>query len=203
MEPKSGSDERHERLRAEVARNPFISDEDLAERLGVSIHTVRSDRRRLGIPEVRRRGKDLLPDLFGRPRPLTNREVLGDLLEVSADREGLSLLETTEEMGLETSRVIRGHVLFAQANTLANAVVDTEIALTAEAKVEYLAPAHVGERILAKARVLRVRRHARTVDVVLKTPKGAVFHGLFTIHGLTRGAAEHLKIIHTKEGEGA
>jgi acyl-coenzyme A thioesterase PaaI-like protein len=199
MDDKLSSDARHRRIKDEIASNPFISDEDLAARLQVSIHTIRSDRRRIGIPEVRKRGKDLTRGLFGQARALSQREIVGEILEIEADLQGLSLLEATEDMGLAKTRVVRGHVLFAQANTLAAAVVDAEIALTQEAKIEYIAPAHVGDRILAKAKVIESQKRKRVVEVVLKTQNDVVFHGTFTIHCLTAEAAAHLGIL-TNQG---
>jgi acyl-coenzyme A thioesterase PaaI-like protein len=201
MSEKSGSEERHERIRSEVHKNPFISDDDLASILSVSIHTVRSDRRRIGIPEVRKRGKDITHNLFAQARALSQQEMVGVILEIAPDKEGLSLLETTEAMSLEKTRIIRGHILFAQANTLANAVVDAEIALTAEAKIEYIAPAYAGDRILAKAKVVNAQKRKRVVEVLLKTPKELVLHGTFTINCLTLDAASHLQIIHEKRPE--
>ncbi|MBN1596387.1 transcription factor FapR [candidate division FCPU426 bacterium] len=199
MNGKSNSEERHERIETEIKKNPFISDEDLATLLQVSIHTVRSDRRRMGIPEVRKRGKDITHNLFAQSRALSNQEVIGEILEIESDKEGLSLLETTEAMSLEKTKIVRGHILFAQANTIANAVVDAKIALTAEAKIEYIAPAYAGDRILAKAKVVGSHKRKRVVEVVLKTQKDLVLHGTFTITCLTYEAAAHLRIIHEKE----
>jgi len=199
MSDKGNSSERHAQIRTEIERNPFISDDDLASRLQVSIHTVRSDRRKMGIPEVRKRGKDITHNMFAQPRSLSHQEVIGEILEIDSDKEGLSLLDTTAAMSLEKTRIVRGHVLFAQANTIANAVVDAEIALTAEAKIEYIAPAYAGDRILAKAKVIGSQKRKRVVEVMLKTQKDLVFHGTFTINCMTREVAEHLQIIHEKQ----
>ncbi len=46
--------ERHQKLLDEIKANPFITDEELAEVLSVSIPTVRLDRLELAIPEVRK-----------------------------------------------------------------------------------------------------------------------------------------------------
>jgi acyl-coenzyme A thioesterase PaaI-like protein len=199
MIEKTNSTERHERIKTEIGKNPFISDDDLASFLEVSIHTIRSDRRKMGIPEVRKRGKDITHNLFAQSRSLSHQEIVGEILEIETDKEGLSLLETTEKMSLEKTKIIRGHILFAQANTIANAVVDAEIALTAEAKIEFIAPAYAGDRILAKAKVISSHKRKRVVEVILKTQKDLVFHGTFTINCLTYEAASHLQIIHEKE----
>jgi acyl-coenzyme A thioesterase PaaI-like protein len=186
--------ERHTQLTAELARNPFLSDDQLATLLKVSIHTVRADRRKAGIPEVRKRGDGLSEALFARARTLSQQEIVGELLEVDLDREGLSLLETTAEMGLRKSGIIRGHWLFAQANTLANAVVNADVALTGDAQVRFLAPVHVGERTLAKARMVVSRRHMKKVQVVIKTKDKMVFEGVFTIHCLSEKLATHFRL---------
>ncbi len=199
MSDKVNSNDRHARIKAEVEKNPFVSDDDLASTLEVSIHTVRSDRRKIGIPEVRRRGKEITHNLFAQARPLSQQEIVGEILEIVPDKEGLSLLETNDQMALAKTRIVRGHILFAQANTIANAIIDAEITLTAAAKIEYIAPAYAGDRILAKARVLSTNKRKRQVEVILKTQKDLVFHGTFTIDGLTYEAAEHLQIIQEKK----
>jgi acyl-coenzyme A thioesterase PaaI-like protein len=195
--------DRLSRMQAEIEKNPFVSDEELAALLSVSIHTVRSDRRKIGIPEVRKRGRDFSEGLFGQARALSHQDIIGDLLEVDPDKEGLSLLDTNEQMGLRKTGIVRGHIIFAQANTLANAVVDAEIALTGQAKITYLAPVFVGERILAKAKVIAIRKRRKEVEVIMKTKKKLVFEGTFTIYCLNQDLAAHLNVLSEVESEGA
>ncbi len=186
--------ERHARMQAELALNPFLSDEQLATLLKVSIHTVRADRRRAGIPEVRKRGDNLSQALFARARTLSQQEIVGDLLELDLNRGGLSLLEATGEMGLSRSGIVRGHWLFAQANSLAIAVIDAQVALTGDAPVRFQAPLRVGERALARARVVGASRHARKVQVAIKSKERLVFEGTFTIHCLNEKLAVHFRL---------
>ncbi len=68
MKKHTGADARHERIRREVGENPLVLDEELASLLSVSIHTIRSDRRKIGIPEVRRRGREMSASLFASRR---------------------------------------------------------------------------------------------------------------------------------------
>lgn len=185
---------RHAKVKEEIQRNPFISDEELAQNLKASIHTVRADRRKIGIPEVRKRGREMSDSLFRHSRSLSDSEIVGEILEIELDKEGLSLLETTEGMGLKKSGIIRGHILFAQANTLANAIVDCEMAVTAEAQISYLAPAYAGEKLLAKAKVISSRVHRKKVEVVIKSPQRLVFEGMFQIYALDPVTAKHLHI---------
>ena len=55
--------ERQQLLLQQVKEKPFLTDEELAQKLGVSVQTIRLDRLELGIPELR----DI--HLFGK-RPL-------------------------------------------------------------------------------------------------------------------------------------
>ena len=43
---------------------------------------------------------------------------------------GISILQTTEEMVFERTQIVRGHYIFAQAESLAIAVIDAKVALT-------------------------------------------------------------------------
>jgi len=77
--------ERRRQLAAALAKNPLLLDDQLATLLKVSIHTVRSDRRKAGIPEVRKRGDGLSDVLYARARTLSQQEIVGELLEVDLD----------------------------------------------------------------------------------------------------------------------
>jgi acyl-coenzyme A thioesterase PaaI-like protein len=195
-------EERHERMLREIDKNPFILDEELARILNVSIHTIRSDRHKTGIPEVRRRGKNISDTMFAHSRTLKDPEIIGDILELDPDREGLSLLDTDESMAVEKSSIIRGHILFAQANSLANAILDSEVAMTSEAQVRFISPVRAGERVLAKARVTSSIKHKREVEVIMKTKKKLVFEGHFTIYCLDAGIAAHLSLLNEDEISG-
>ncbi len=188
-------EERLVRLHSRVAERPMSTDEELARELEVSVYTIRADRQRLGIPEARQRTKDVAANLYGKPRSLTNQEIIGELLEIEPDRSGLSLLETTAESGAQKTGIVRGHVLFAQANSLAASVVDADVALTGEAEVQFLSLVKVGERTLAKAVVLRREGRKREVEVVIKSKERVVFRGHFLMHGLPKGIASHLKLL--------
>ena len=47
--------ERQQLLLQQVKEKPFLTDEELAQKLGVSVQTIRLDRLELGIPELRGR----------------------------------------------------------------------------------------------------------------------------------------------------
>lgn len=50
---------RQERLIDILEKDPFVTDDSLSEQLNVSIQTIRLDRMALGIPELRKRIKDV------------------------------------------------------------------------------------------------------------------------------------------------
>ncbi|MEI3067737.1 MAG: HTH domain-containing protein [Phascolarctobacterium faecium] len=50
---------RQEHLSKMLERNPFLTDEQLAKALEVSIQTIRLDRLRMNIPEVRERTRQM------------------------------------------------------------------------------------------------------------------------------------------------
>ena len=52
-EKRRSKKKRQELLQQTIESNPFITDEDLAEKFQVSIQTVRLDRMELSIPELR------------------------------------------------------------------------------------------------------------------------------------------------------
>lgn len=186
--------QRQERIHLEIEKNPFITDEELAIMLDVSIHTIRADRRRIGIPDVRKRTREVAVSVYGQSKTLNETEIIGDLLEVELDREGLSLLDITPEMVSKKSGIARGHILFAQANSLANAIVDADVALTGEARIKFIAPVRCGERALAKARVIKADGRKKEVEVIIKTKKTLVFQGIFLIYCLSEDLAQHLNI---------
>lgn len=193
--------QRQERIGQEIENNPFVTDGELAELVEASIHTIRADRRKLGIPDVRKRTREVAVSVYGKSKALGESEIIGDLLEMELDREGLSLLEITSKMVAAKSGIARGHILFAQANSLANAIVDADVALTGEVRIKFFAPVRPGERVLAKARVLKTEGRKKEVEVIMKTKKTLVFQGVFLIYCLTEDLAQHMKIYYDGEGD--
>jgi acyl-coenzyme A thioesterase PaaI-like protein len=193
--------DRHDQIRRELEKNPYILDHELAEVLSVSIHTVRADRKALGIPDIRKRFREWSDARTARSKTITDKEIVGELLEVELDLAGISLLETADEMGFSNSRIIRGHVLFAQANSLAAAIVNSEHALTAQAQVQFSAAAYVGEKILGKARILSSNHWKKEVEVILKTPTAVVFKGHFLVYSLNERIAIRLGLVRSSTKE--
>lgn len=185
--PKSS---RLKKLTTYLDRNPFLTDEELAKVFKVSLQTIRLDRLELGIPELRERMKQYAEKFHFQVKSLAVPEIIGDLLDLELDKTGLSLLEITEDMVFRKNRIARGHVLFAQANSLAVAIVDAEVALTGTARVSFLKPVKMGEKIVAKAVVESKNANKYGISVTSKSDQEVVLKGEFKVFAVDyRGGA--------------
>ncbi|NLC53264.1 MAG: transcription factor FapR [Firmicutes bacterium] len=173
-------EQRHQTLLDKIEANPLLTDEQLAKELGVSIQTIRLDRLALGLPEMKERAKNLASRALSGDHP-ASLEVVGELLYCEPGVGGLSRMVAEPGMSLTRYNVIRGHYLFAQANSLAVAVADAPHALTGSARVEFPNPAQVGEELLARARVMEMRGRRYVVEVVTRVEDKEVFQGKFLI----------------------
>lgn len=173
--------ERQQLLQEKIRENPFLSDEELAKIFGVSIQTIRLDRLALGIPEQRERTKSMAERLHGVVKSMGTKEIVGELIDITLGERGISILETTEEMVFERSRVVRGQYIFAQAESLAIALIDAPVVLTGLANVKFKRPVTVGERLVAKGEVIRRRRTQYVVLVETKVGTEKVFRGKFSV----------------------
>lgn len=189
---------RQERLKDRIKSNPFVTDEELAQQFGVSIQTVRLDRMEHGIPEVRERIKLMAAESQGVVRSLPMDEVIGEVIDLQLDRSGISILAIGNEHVFSRTKIARGHHIFAQANSLAVAVIDDEVALTASADIRFIRPVRLGERCVAKAYVRSAPGDKGKAKVELFTYVGdeLVFQGHFVIyrsgkHADTRGVSEN------------
>lgn len=173
--------ERQKILLEKISQDPFLTDEELANLFYVSIPTVRLDRKELGIPEVRQRVKKVAEDSYSQVKSITYEEIIGELVDVELNVEGLSILEVTPEMIFHRTKIVRGHYIFAQANSLAVAIVDAEVALTGAARIRYKRPVYLGEKLVAKARVTSQVENRYSIVVSTKVGQEEVFLGKFVV----------------------
>lgn len=152
---KLGRVERHRLLQERLRDNPLQTDEELAQYFGVSVPTIRLDRFHLGIPEQRLRSEGLARQAVRGLRAMTRQEMVGELVDLELGRSGRSVMDTTQSMGFERTGVLRGHYIFAQADSLALAVVDGTVVLTGLVNAKFKQPVLAGEQIWATAEVLR------------------------------------------------
>ncbi|MGD6879426.1 transcription factor FapR [Bacillus infantis] len=149
--------ERQQLLVETIKDNPFITDEDLADRFSVSVQTIRLDRLELSIPELRERIKNVAEKSFeDEVKSLPIDEVIGEIIDIELDNTAISIFDVKEEHVFKRNRIARGHHLFAQANSLAVAVINDELALTAKANIQFTRSVHQNERVIAKAKVVGI-----------------------------------------------
>jgi acyl-coenzyme A thioesterase PaaI-like protein len=166
-----------------IEKKPFLTDKELSEQFNVSIQTIRLDRMELGIPEVRERTKDMAHTAYKQFQSVAEGEVIGDLVELELDKYAESFLKTTKEMILQGTSIIRGHYIFAQANSLAVATINSDIVLTGKAVAEYLRPAYVGDILRAKSNLKDIERENDKYLIEVNTYKNdsKVFEGEFVM----------------------
>lgn len=176
--------ERQKLLTNTIKENPFITDEELAEKFSVSVQTIRLDRLELSIPELRERIKHVAEKRFDdEVRSLPIDEVFGEIIDIELDRSAISIFDVRQEHVFKRNQIARGHHLFAQANSLAVAVIDDELALTAKANILFTRPVKENERIIAKAKVEKIDHESgRTfVEVTSFVNNELVFKGDFVM----------------------
>jgi acyl-coenzyme A thioesterase PaaI-like protein len=173
--------QRQQELSQYIAAHPFVTDEELMRQFEVSIQTIRLDRLELAIPELRERMKQMAAQTFDQVRSLSIHEVIGEVIDLQLDKSGISMFEMKEEHVFSKTKIARGHHIFSQANSLAVAVINDEIALTASAEIRFIRQVKLHERCVAKAYVRSITRGKAKVDVQTYVGEELVFEGRFLI----------------------
>lgn len=178
---------RQEKLVQMIEDNPFVTDQELTRHLKVSIQTIRLDRMEIGIPELRERMKLMAERSYDQVRSLPLHEVIGEIVDLQLDKSGISIFEIREEHVFSRTGIARGHHIFAQANSLAVAVINDEVALTFSADIRFVRSVNLGEKCIAKAYVRPVSNSKGKAKVEVFTYVGEemVFQGNFVIYRST------------------
>ncbi len=177
--------ERQQLLKSTIDQTPFITDDELSKKFNVSIQTIRLDRLELSIPELRERIKDVAKSkLDEEVKSLQIEEIIGEIVDLEMDNSAISIFDVKSEHVFTKKRIARGHHLFAQANSLAVALIDDELALTAKANVKFTRQVKENERVIAKAKVISndEERHRTTVLVQCYVGQELAFIGEFEMY---------------------
>src|SRR5690625_2276741 len=178
---------RQHMLKQTIEATPFITDEVLAKQFSVSIQTIRLDRMELAIPELRERIKSVATSQWNETvKSLPIDEVIGEIIDLELDKRAISILVIRPEHVFARNKIARGHHLFAQANSLAVAVINDELALTAKSEIKFTRQVKQGERVIAKAIVKGQNDKGLTiVQVDSFVNHEIVFTGLFHMYHST------------------
>lgn len=186
---KRNKRDRQKNLQETIKENPFVTDEELAEKFSVSVQTIRLDRLELSIPELRERIKNVAETKFEHEvRSLPIDEIIGEIIDIELDKTAISIFDVHEEHVFKRNQIARGHHLFAQANSLAVAVINDELALTAKANIQFIRSVKQAERVVAKAKVNQIdNEFGRTVvEVQSFVNNELVFKGEFEMYRHTK-----------------
>ena len=170
-------EKRHALLQKRIEENPFINDEELAEEFSVSVATIRLDRMALGIPEMRIRIRQKAE--AAQPK-LRNATVVGELVDCIIGKNAISIMTATDD----EAHIVRSQCLYAQASSLARTVLNLPVCITAVANIKYKQPVTVGDKLIAKAEVMRQRDQKYYVWVTIRKMRKEVFRAKFIIESL-------------------
>ena len=170
---------RQEKLLKLIEQNPLATDEQLATILTASISTIRLDRAVLGVPELRERMRSMAQKATSRLRSLKQSEVVGDLLELEPNKWALSVLETRREMAFRETDMVWDHYIYAQASSIAIAVVEADFVRVDSMIGEYKGHARVGDALVARAKVGVNKDDKYIVSVRTKVGDREIFVGRF------------------------
>lgn len=173
--------ERQLSLSDALRNDPFLTDDELAEKFGASVQTIRLDRMELKIPELRERVKNVAEQNFLKVKAIHGREFVGELVDIQPGKSAISILDTNKDMVFENSQVVKGQHIYAQAESIALAIIDTHTALTGVANIKYKRPVFAGEKLVAKAEVIRRRANKFFVWVMIYIKQQEVFRGKFIL----------------------
>ena len=140
--------------------------------------------------ERRQMLKEKIEKAYGLVKSMGHREIVGELVDLELGVRGISILDTSEEMGFEKTGLVKGQHVFAQADSLALATADAEVALTGLANAKFKIPVKVGERLVAKAEVIRRKGNRSVVLVQTRAGADTVFRGKFVVASLAGGGGE-------------
>jgi acyl-coenzyme A thioesterase PaaI-like protein len=188
--------ERQQKLIETIKGTPFITDDELADQFSVSVQTIRLDRMELSIPELRERIKSVAEKrLEDEVKSLPIEEVIGEIIDIELDKSAISIFDVKAEHVFKRNRIARGHHLFAQANSLAVAVINDELALTAKSTIRFNRPVKEGERVVAKAKVIHIKENNDRTIVEVKSYVGGehVFTGEFDMYRSKNAAKDEAK----------
>lgn len=178
--------DRLEELLHVVEEDPFMTDEELSDQFKVSIQTIRLDRLELKIPELRQRIRTVATKNTDKVKTLGRAEIVGELIDLELNKSGISILETDKSQAFQRTQIIKGHFIFAMAESLAMAVIDANVAITGVANIKYRVPVLAGQKLVAKAKVSRVRGDEYFVHVLIHVKDDVVFRGKFILVSVNR-----------------
>ena len=167
-----------------VNENPFLTDEELASMFGVSIHTIRFDRAELGIAEYRERIKNMAKGKYNNSPGVENS---AEMLDITIMQNSVCVMHPNDGMTFEGSNMIKGQYIYAFAENVAINLIDEKSALVNVANLKYKKPVFVGDKLIAKTEVKRVKDNQYIVWVKISRSLNEVFRCKFILESVQPG----------------
>ncbi len=166
-------------------KNPLATDEILAKVFEVSINTIRLDRARLGIKELKERLKAKAEETMKHVTSISPAEFIGDMINFTPSVGAVSRLETTNDMTFEGMNVVKGQYIYSFAETIAISLIPTKAALVGVANIKYVEKIEANSIIYAHAEVKRKTASGYIVWVrILDEKDNLKFKGKFILKGI-------------------
>ena len=176
-------DIRRERMAAMLHHDPGRTDRDLAEAFGVSVATVRLDRKMLGIPQLRSRLEAAVQGTLGEESHDLN------IISLEKGRDGLALVRTTEDM-TDASGIVPASKLYGMAAELAQLVVDQTFAPTQVGNIKYKCPCGSGVQLVVRATVAHSQGSKQYIYMKISTKDTEIFRAKFIMNVLTENEGD-------------
>lgn len=168
-----------------IDNNHLATDEDLASYFNVSVNTIRLDRARLGIKELKERLKGLVKNNIDKIESISKKHIVGDIIEFIKEKKAVSMLKTREYMVFENSNIVTGSNIYSMAESLAISLIPNKVALVGIANIKYVKPVYSNETIYATAEVKNKRDTSYIVWVIIKDKNEDVrFKGKYILKGI-------------------
>ena len=181
LKDKSDKQKRQDKLAKILAENPMITDSEIASLLNVSISTVRLDRALMGVPELRERIRTMAQNAISKLQSLNPSEVIGELLELEPDKWALSVLRTVKDMAFRFTDIVSDNYIYSQASSIAVAAIQAANVIIDSMRGEYKGHAHVGDVLIARAKVGVNHDGKKIVSVRTKVGDREIFVGRFIL----------------------
>ncbi len=176
---------RNQKIVEYLKDNPFTTDENLAEHFNVSVNTIRLDRARLGIKELRERVKEKASENIKKIQSLSQKEIIGDIIEIVPGERAVSVLETKEYMCFDNINVVKGYHIYSMAESLAISIIPSKVALVGVANIKYVKKILKNETLYAIAEVKKKRDRNYILWVVIQNKdKEIKFKSKFILKGI-------------------
>lgn len=176
MEIRMDKEKRRAAMAYMLQHDPSKTDRDLAKAFGVSVATVRLDRKMLGIPQMKDR---LEAAVAGAGAPDAFHDI--DIIALEKGKSGLALVRTTEDMTSEAG-IVPAERLYGISAELARAVIGEPFAPTQVGNIKYKTPCSTGMQLVASAKVSHMRGSKQYIHVQIMTKETEIFRAKFIMN---------------------